>query len=170
MYGLGREGILGITPGMDSRQHYYCVTLSFPTVGLCSSLVGCLLQPVLLLFPAGNCICCWFISLSGGSQGVTKKIHAGPCHFSSGCHCFSKSLITFPLAKTRNEKHTFHQMTSLRLESVIVYPHPSLWMEGEACAYPRKNSAFSAWCDSGRSLGELTLADNACWWCSGVNL
>ena len=134
-------------------------------MGLCSSLVGCLLQSVLPLFPGAGCICSWFICFSGGNCGVSKKIHAGPSHFSSGCHCFSKSLITFSLVKTRNEKHTFHQMTSLRLEPVIVYLHPSLASldgEGEACAYPWKSSAFSAWCNSG-SLGELMLAGNACW-------
>lgn len=104
--------------------------------------------------------------LSLGETGAGRKIHGGPCHFSSGCHCFSKSLITFYLVKTRNEKHTFYQMTSLRLESVIVYAHPSLASldgEEETCAYPWKSSAFSAWCNNGRSLGELTLASNACW-------
>lgn len=143
-------------------------------MGLCSSLLGCLLQPVLPLFPGAGCICSWLISFSGWNCGAGKKIHAGPCHFSSGCHCFSKSLIKFSLVKTRNEKHTFNQMTSLRLESVIVYPHPSLASlggEGEACAYPCKSSAFSAWYDSGRSLGELTLAGNACWlWRGGRGL
>lgn len=65
-------------------------------------------------------------------------------------------------------------MTSLRLESIIVYPHSSLSSldgEGEACAYPWKSSAFSARCDSGRSPGELTLACNACWlWRGGRGL
>lgn len=134
-------------------------------MGLCSSLVECLLQPVLPLFPGAGCIWSWFISFSGGNCGVGKKIHAGPCPFSSRCCCFSKSLVTFSLVKTRNENHTFHQMTSLRLESVIVYPHPSLASldgEREACAYPWKSTAFSACCNSGKSL-ELTLAGNACW-------
>lgn len=77
-----------------------------------------------------------------------------------------KVLITFSLVKTRNEKHTLHQMASLRLESVIVYLHPSLASldgEVEACAHACKSSAFSAWCCSGRSLGKLMLAGNACW-------
>lgn len=61
-----------------------------------------------------------------GNRGLGKKIYADSCHFSSWCHCFSKSITTFSLIKTRNQNLTFYQISSLRLGFDTGYPHPSL--------------------------------------------